>query len=292
MLLKQFFVEKIAHSSYLHRPENRLAPSSTPGATSGSTSRPPAASGPQDHPHPRDPPPRRLHLRAHGPGQGHRGQASTPPQSAKLPVPPRRPVRGRQLPPRGHDAPGPGDARAHARAHRLRRHRHGPGPGAGRRLLRRHAFRRRRRAPGPLPQDRPASWPPSLYDSLHQKLMKLPDFCEVYPAHGAGSLCGRAIGAKRTSPRSATSAASTPPSRSPTGRSSSAVADDGHAAGARTTSAAAAPSTPRAGPSIRHAADRAARSRGLREGGEPGPRPSSSTPAATRPSAASTSPAR
>jgi glyoxylase-like metal-dependent hydrolase (beta-lactamase superfamily II) len=38
-----------------------------------------------------------------------------------------------------------------------------------------------------------------LYDSLHKKLMTLPDFCEVYPAHGAGSLCGRAMGAKRTS---------------------------------------------------------------------------------------------
>lgn len=38
-----------------------------------------------------------------------------------------------------------------------------------------------------------------LYDSLHNKLLKLPDFCEVYPAHGAGSLCGRAMGAKRTS---------------------------------------------------------------------------------------------
>lgn len=39
----------------------------------------------------------------------------------------------------------------------------------------------------------------SLFDSLHAKLLKLPDFCEVYPAHGAGSLCGRAMGAKRTS---------------------------------------------------------------------------------------------
>jgi len=39
----------------------------------------------------------------------------------------------------------------------------------------------------------------SLYDSLHSKLLKLPDFCEVYPAHGAGSLCGRAMGAKRIS---------------------------------------------------------------------------------------------
>src|SRR4030043_582278 len=37
-----------------------------------------------------------------------------------------------------------------------------------------------------------------LYDSL-QKLLKLPDFCEVYPAHGAGSLCGRVMSAKRTS---------------------------------------------------------------------------------------------
>jgi len=35
-----------------------------------------------------------------------------------------------------------------------------------------------------------------LYHSLHTKLMKLPDFTEVYPAHGAGSLCGKAIGAK------------------------------------------------------------------------------------------------
>jgi hydroxyacylglutathione hydrolase len=32
-----------------------------------------------------------------------------------------------------------------------------------------------------------------LYDSLHQKLMALPDETEVYPAHGAGSMCGRNI---------------------------------------------------------------------------------------------------
>jgi hydroxyacylglutathione hydrolase len=35
-----------------------------------------------------------------------------------------------------------------------------------------------------------------LYDSLHEKLLRLPDHCEVYPAHGAGSLCGRSMGAK------------------------------------------------------------------------------------------------
>jgi len=38
-----------------------------------------------------------------------------------------------------------------------------------------------------------------LYKSLYEKLLKLPDFCEIYPAHGAGSLCGRSMGAKRTS---------------------------------------------------------------------------------------------
>ncbi len=38
-----------------------------------------------------------------------------------------------------------------------------------------------------------------LHDSLHGKLLTLPPFCEVYPAHGAGSLCGRAMGAMRTS---------------------------------------------------------------------------------------------
>lgn len=38
-----------------------------------------------------------------------------------------------------------------------------------------------------------------LFGSLHDKIMKLPPYCEVYPAHGAGSLCGRAMGAKRTS---------------------------------------------------------------------------------------------
>ncbi len=35
-----------------------------------------------------------------------------------------------------------------------------------------------------------------LYDSLHKKLLMLPDYCEVYPAHGAGSLCGRALSRK------------------------------------------------------------------------------------------------
>ena len=32
-----------------------------------------------------------------------------------------------------------------------------------------------------------------LFDSLHAKLLKLPDESLVYPAHGAGSLCGKAI---------------------------------------------------------------------------------------------------
>src|SRR5512137_1206023 len=38
-----------------------------------------------------------------------------------------------------------------------------------------------------------------LYDSLHNKLMKLADHVLVYPAHGAGSLCGRNMRAERSS---------------------------------------------------------------------------------------------
>ncbi|MEW5977309.1 MAG: MBL fold metallo-hydrolase [Acidobacteriota bacterium] len=33
-----------------------------------------------------------------------------------------------------------------------------------------------------------------LFDSLHRKLMPLPDETLVYPAHGAGSLCGKSLG--------------------------------------------------------------------------------------------------
>ncbi len=32
-----------------------------------------------------------------------------------------------------------------------------------------------------------------LYDSLHKKILPLPDETEVYPAHGAGSLCGKSL---------------------------------------------------------------------------------------------------
>jgi hydroxyacylglutathione hydrolase len=38
-----------------------------------------------------------------------------------------------------------------------------------------------------------------LYDSLHQKILKLSDNVLVYPAHGAGSLCGRNMRAERVS---------------------------------------------------------------------------------------------
>jgi glyoxylase-like metal-dependent hydrolase (beta-lactamase superfamily II)/rhodanese-related sulfurtransferase len=38
-----------------------------------------------------------------------------------------------------------------------------------------------------------------LYDSLHEKLLRLPDSVLVYPAHGAGSLCGRSMRADRFS---------------------------------------------------------------------------------------------
>jgi glyoxylase-like metal-dependent hydrolase (beta-lactamase superfamily II)/rhodanese-related sulfurtransferase len=38
-----------------------------------------------------------------------------------------------------------------------------------------------------------------LYKSLHEKLLKLPDDTEIFPAHGAGSLCGRQMGSERSS---------------------------------------------------------------------------------------------
>jgi DMSO/TMAO reductase YedYZ molybdopterin-dependent catalytic subunit/glyoxylase-like metal-dependent hydrolase (beta-lactamase superfamily II) len=39
----------------------------------------------------------------------------------------------------------------------------------------------------------------SLYDSLHGKLLPLPDATLVYPGHGAGSLCGRQLSAETVS---------------------------------------------------------------------------------------------
>ncbi|HEY2846931.1 MAG TPA: MBL fold metallo-hydrolase [Pyrinomonadaceae bacterium] len=32
-----------------------------------------------------------------------------------------------------------------------------------------------------------------LYDSIHEKILPLPDTAEIYPAHGAGSLCGKSL---------------------------------------------------------------------------------------------------
>ncbi len=38
-----------------------------------------------------------------------------------------------------------------------------------------------------------------LYDSLHQKLLPLSEHVQVFPAHGAGSLCGKQLGLERFS---------------------------------------------------------------------------------------------
>jgi hydroxyacylglutathione hydrolase len=45
----------------------------------------------------------------------------------------------------------------------------------------------------------PAELAGMLFDSLHNKLLKLPDDVLVYPAHGAGSLCGRNMRTERSS---------------------------------------------------------------------------------------------
>ncbi|HEV2445706.1 MAG TPA: MBL fold metallo-hydrolase, partial [Candidatus Sulfopaludibacter sp.] len=50
-------------------------------------------------------------------------------------------------------------------------------------------------SPGHTPQQLAAM----LYDSLHQKVLKLPDSTVVYPAHGAGSLCGRQMSSESSS---------------------------------------------------------------------------------------------
>jgi len=39
-----------------------------------------------------------------------------------------------------------------------------------------------------------------LYDSLHNKVLKLADDVIVYPGHGAGSLCGKNMRAERSRP--------------------------------------------------------------------------------------------
>ena len=55
-----------------------------------------------------------------------------------------------------------------------------------------------------------------MYDSLHSKLLHLPDDTRVYPAHGAGSLCGRSISSETWSTMGrerATNAALRPMSR-------------------------------------------------------------------------------
>jgi len=49
------------------------------------------------------------------------------------------------------------------------------------------------------PRHTPAQLAGLLYDSLHTKLMTLPNSVLVYPAHGAGSLCGKNMRAERSS---------------------------------------------------------------------------------------------
>lgn len=51
-------------------------------------------------------------------------------------------------------------------------------------------------AAGPLSADAMAR---SLYRSLREKLLDLPDATRVYPAHGAGSACGKALSSETTS---------------------------------------------------------------------------------------------
>jgi len=53
--------------------------------------------------------------------------------------------------------------------------------------------------PDLAPNHTPQELAGMLYDSLHGKLLCLPDDVQVYPAHGAGSLCGRQLSSERSS---------------------------------------------------------------------------------------------
>ena len=53
--------------------------------------------------------------------------------------------------------------------------------------------------PDLAPDRTPQQLAAMLYDSLHNQLLTLPDSVLVYPAHGAGSLCGRQMSAERCS---------------------------------------------------------------------------------------------
>jgi hydroxyacylglutathione hydrolase len=53
--------------------------------------------------------------------------------------------------------------------------------------------------PDLAPHHTPQQLAALLYRSLHEKLLTLPDEVEIFPAHGAGSLCGRQMGSERSS---------------------------------------------------------------------------------------------
>jgi glyoxylase-like metal-dependent hydrolase (beta-lactamase superfamily II)/rhodanese-related sulfurtransferase len=53
--------------------------------------------------------------------------------------------------------------------------------------------------PDLAPNHTPQQLAGMLYESLQHKLLTLPDSVEVYPAHGAGSLCGRQMSSERSS---------------------------------------------------------------------------------------------
>ena len=53
--------------------------------------------------------------------------------------------------------------------------------------------------PDLAPNHTPQQLAAALYHSLHDKLLTLPDDTEIYPAHGAGSLCGRNMSSESSS---------------------------------------------------------------------------------------------
>ena len=174
------------------------------------TSRRRARARPHDPPRHRDAPPRRLRVGPPGARQAHRRPDLLRGAGGREDL--LRIERGRDLPPRSRpgwrrdpdgkgDPEVPGDAGPHARVHLDRGVRRRVRGRAGGGAHRRHALHRGRRPAGLGRRERPArtSSRASSTTPCIGKLLTLPDAVRVYPAHGAGSLCGRNISSETSS---------------------------------------------------------------------------------------------
>ena len=194
MIFQQILNEETGCLSYLIGcSQAGRAASSTPAATGSTTTWPWRGRRGCDHRCRRDPRPRGPRLRQPGAGGPLRGRRSTsiPRQMRPTPTPRSRTA------PTALGSPTPCDAHSgpHPRQHLPPHHRSLPRRRSVVRPDRRHAVHRRRRA---ARLRRRAGRCPSV-PKPDGAAPLLPDSVEIYPAHGAGSSCGRAMSSKTAS---------------------------------------------------------------------------------------------